>query len=88
MLRFVVVRSLLLLNYHSQVKLEELPWVAALEPLRTGDVASKEEAMQLLSYVTSLAIESFPHTIEPNPLFGELRKLAKPLETPRSPCAR
>lgn len=70
-------RSLLLLNYQSQVKLEELPWVAALEPLRTADANSKDGANQLFSHVTSLAIESFPQAVVPNPLLGELRELAK-----------
>ena len=70
-------RSLLLLDYASQVKLEELPWVAALEPFRTDDDASTGSAQRLLSNVTTLALRSFPHAILPNPLLVELRTLAE-----------
>lgn len=71
-------RSLLLLNYESQVRLEELPWVAALEQFRSGDSASSGAARRLFSSVTALAIDSFPHAILPNPMLVELRALAVP----------
>jgi hypothetical protein len=73
-------RSLLLLNLEKQVQIEELPWVAAIEHLRSDDLAPKELARQTLEEVTVLAIASFPYAILPNKLLQELRALAKTAE--------
>jgi hypothetical protein len=73
-------RSLLLLNYESQVRLGELPWVRALEPWARADTESREGARRLLTEVTTLAVRSFPHAIVPNPLLAELRALAERAE--------
>jgi hypothetical protein len=65
-------RSLLLLDLQSQVKLEELPWVRAVEARRQGGV----DARAALTRVAALAVASFPHQIVPNRLVRELRALA------------
>lgn len=70
-------RSLLLLDLESQVKLEELPWIGAIEAFRTGKLAESERARQTLERVATLAITSFPHTILPNKLLQEMRALVK-----------
>jgi hypothetical protein len=70
-------RSLLLLNLESQVKINELPWVAAIEQFRQRDLAASDLARATLQEVTALAIISFPQAILPNKLLQELRDLAK-----------
>jgi hypothetical protein len=70
-------RSLLLLNLEHQVRLDELPWVAALAPMRQVGLGAQARARQALEQVTLLALSSFPHTIVPNPLVREMGALAK-----------
>ncbi len=68
-------RSLLLTDLEHQVRLEELPWAAAVEAHRTdGDHAAPRRALRELSH---LAMTKFPHAIVPNELVGELSALAK-----------
>ncbi|WEF34375.1 hypothetical protein [Pseudoduganella chitinolytica] len=69
-------RSLLLLDLQSQVRLEELPWVAAIEGLRNENLSSRAAARQALEATTLLALEFFPHAILPNRLVRELGALA------------
>ncbi|MBX3172278.1 MAG: hypothetical protein KF760_33040 [Candidatus Eremiobacteraeota bacterium] len=67
-------RSLLLLNLQSQVRLEELPWVAALEPFRRpGASAPSRLALESLSRA---ALCAFPQTLLPNKLIREMSALA------------
>lgn len=73
-------RSLLLLNLSSQVKLDELPWVAAMKPFRKNSLGAKGLARQTLEQVSTLAIASFPQAILPNKLLQELVALAKSAE--------
>lgn len=73
-------RSLLLLNLESQVRLEELPWVRALEPSRGNLLTTRESARQCLVEVLTLALGWFPHAILPNKLLQELRTLAEQAE--------
>jgi hypothetical protein len=73
-------RSLLLFDLQSQVKLEELPWVAAIEKFRTNSVSDKQTAQRALGELAALAISSFPHVILPNKLLQEMRTLAKASE--------
>jgi len=68
-------RSLLLVNLQSQVQIEELPWVAAIENLRQDDGAVRRTATQVLAEVAQLAITAFPQAILPNKLLRELRAL-------------
>jgi hypothetical protein len=69
-------RSLLLLGLESQVKLSELPWVAALEPWVAANDSLRAGARTTLSRVVTLALRAFPQTIFPNKLVEELRALA------------
>jgi hypothetical protein len=68
-------RSLLLLNLERQVRLEDLPWIAALESFRHDGLDTKEQARQTLEQVTTIALVSFPYAILPNKLLQELRAL-------------
>jgi hypothetical protein len=70
-------RSLLLLNLESQVKIEELPWVAAIDQFRQRDLAASDLARGTLQEITALTLISFPQAILPNKLLQELRDLAK-----------
>jgi hypothetical protein len=69
-------RSLLLLNLESQVRIEELPWVAAINRLRSDNLSSRAAARQALEATVLLALEFFPHAILPNKLVRELGALA------------
>jgi len=69
-------RSLLLLDLESQVKLGELPWIAAVEPWIGSDETSREAARGTLKHASVLAIGTFPQTLLPNKLVGEMRTLA------------
>jgi hypothetical protein len=72
-------RSLLLLNLASQVKVEELPWIRALVPLRRpGD--GGEGPAAVLRELGELALTAFPGTLLPNPLVRELGTLARQSE--------
>ncbi len=73
-------RSLLLLDLQSQVKIEELPWVAAIDRFRHEDMSARELARQTLEEVVALTISSFPYALLPNKLLQELRALAKTAE--------
>lgn len=70
-------RSLLLLNLDHQVRITELPWVAAIEAFRTTNVAARTGAQETLRQTSWLAMSTFPQTILPNPLVSELAALAK-----------
>jgi hypothetical protein len=70
-------RSLLLLDLQSQVRLEELPWVAAIERCRQEHQSTQEVARQTLQEVVSLTLSTFPQAILPNKVLQELRALVK-----------
>ncbi len=87
-------RSLLLLDLASQVRLEELPWAAALAPpassARVGPSGectprSAETARVALREVTALCFRAFPWAILPNTLLQEMRPLAKAARLERLP---
>ncbi len=69
-------RSLLLLNLQSQVRLNELPWIAVIAAYRASDSASTEMARVALVESAAVAITAFPHAILPNKLLNEFRALA------------
>lgn len=69
-------RSLLLLDLQSQVRLEELPWVAAIDTFRAEDEDGRRTADQVLEQLAVLTVTSFPQTILPNKLIQEFRALA------------
>lgn len=66
-------RSLLLLNLQSQVRIEELPWVKAIEPFRVQTNSHQRVALESL---TRAALNAFPQAILPNKLIREMRALA------------
>ncbi|MEM6257682.1 MAG: hypothetical protein AAGI37_05160 [Planctomycetota bacterium] len=70
-------RSLLLLDLQSQVKIEELPWVKAIETFRRNNLSKGELITQSLQEVVTLTLTSFPQAILPNKLLQEIRALAK-----------
>jgi hypothetical protein len=70
-------RSLLLLNLATQVRVEELPWFAALERHCARGVNAREIAKRTLADVSAITLASFPFAIIPNKLLQELRILAK-----------
>jgi hypothetical protein len=69
-------RSLLLLDLEHQVRFEELPWIAALEPFRTRRDDTVAPAREALRRITLIALDAFPHAILPNPLVREMGVLA------------
>ncbi|MFI6323692.1 hypothetical protein ACIBG8_39610 [Nonomuraea sp. NPDC050556] len=70
-------RSLLLLNLEHQVRLDELPWVGALERFRAPRPDTARTARRTLEQTAVLALTAFPQAILPNPLLRELGALAK-----------
>lgn len=70
-------RSLLLMNYQSQVRLEELPWISVLEQYKNVSELAESAAKQVMREVVCLVLTNFPHAIIPNKLLQELRALAK-----------
>ncbi|MEH6350262.1 hypothetical protein [Pseudomonas sp. 3JA] len=70
-------RSLLLLDLQSQVRLSELPWVAAIEGNRQRDPADADIARQALIESSALTLSAFPQAIVPNKLLKELCALAE-----------
>ncbi len=70
-------RSLLLLNLGKQIAIEDLPWIASIDPFRSDDLTGRDLSRQTLEEVTLLTLTSFPHMIIPNKLLQELKALAK-----------
>ncbi|WP_030171427.1 hypothetical protein [Spirillospora albida] len=70
-------RSLLLLNLESQVRVDELPWMKAVEPYRRRGAAEREGAREVLVQLGELALQGFPGTLLPNTFVRELTALAK-----------
>ena len=68
-------RSVLLLHLQSQARLDEIPWVASIERLRTGDTSAA--GREALTRTVELALTTFPEQVLPNKLLQELRALAK-----------
>jgi hypothetical protein len=61
----------------SQIRIEELPWVAALEQHRKQSADERVVAEQALEEISTLTLTAFPHAILPNKLLQELRALIK-----------
>lgn len=70
-------RSLLLLNLQSQVRLSELPWVAAIAEFRIESKDQRARARLTLEQLLALAFTAFPHIILPNKLLQEIRALVE-----------
>ncbi|HET9172945.1 MAG TPA: hypothetical protein VFN97_26190 [Actinospica sp.] len=71
-------RSLLLVNLQHQVRISELPWVAALSGVRTG--SARTEARETLRELGALALSGFPATQIPNKLVTEFAALSRAAE--------
>jgi hypothetical protein len=71
-------RSLLLLNLQHQVRIGELPWVAVLDDVRTGD--ARAEAESALRELGTLVVSAFPGTQLPNRIVTELATLSRSAE--------
>ena len=63
-----------------QVRIDELPWVAALKTFRTNEPESRWSSRQTLTQTTMLTLRSFPQTMLPNPMVREIAALAKNAE--------
>ncbi|RKH20258.1 hypothetical protein D7X74_04505 [Corallococcus sp. CA047B] len=70
-------RSLLLVNLESQVKLEELPWVGAIDAYRKLGLAAETASRRTLEQLVRLTLSSFPEVLLPNKLLQEVRALLK-----------
>lgn len=70
-------RSLLLVDLQSQVRLDELPWVALMEGQRQRHSLDADIARQALIEASALTLTAFPQAILPNKLLKELRALAE-----------
>ncbi len=67
-------RSLLLLDYEHQVRLDELPWMKKLDEHKASERGS--DAGSSLRRLSDLTLRGFPATVIPNPLVVELNVLA------------
>ncbi|MEU5987486.1 transcriptional regulator [Spirillospora sp. NPDC047418] len=70
-------RSLLLLNLEHQVRVEELPWVRAVQKYRRTDGAARANAHTVLTQLGGLTLHAFPGTVIPNPMTSQLSALAR-----------
>ena len=73
-------RSLLLWNLQSQVKLEELPWAAAL--LAHGNEVEPEASTASAQRLGTLYLDYFPGTVVPNNLVEEFQALTAEAKLP------
>lgn len=68
-------RGLLLVDYQHQIRVGELPWVAALEAARADTAHAKGRAREAVGAASAVALRAFPYTIVPNKLVTELYSL-------------
>lgn len=69
-------RGLLLVDYQHQVRIDELPWIRALEATRPDPAAVAPRASETLAAVGAAVVRGYPQTITPNKLVTELAALA------------
>lgn len=67
-------RSLLLTDLSHQVRVEELPWMRAVESRRGA--GARAAALDALVALGGMVLTGFPETILPNPMVAQLRLLA------------
>lgn len=70
-------RSLLLLNLESQVRLDEIPWVSAIDRWGRKELSQATMARQALEQIACIALKNFPHALLPNRLVREMAELVK-----------
>jgi hypothetical protein len=73
---FSTRRSLLLLNLEHQVRLDELPWVAAAES-HASHKGGDATTLTALGHIGEVALERWPGTILPNKLISQMNNLAR-----------
>lgn len=73
---FSTRRSLLLLNLEHQVRLDELPWVAAAEP-HASQKGGDSTTLTALGHIGEIALERWPGTILPNKLISQMNNLVR-----------
>lgn len=69
-------RSLLLLNLEAQVRLDELPFLKAIESAKSHQEKTRAELEKLLKQLSFLALSYFPQALLPNGLIQELQNLS------------
>lgn len=70
-------RSLLLKQLAHQVKLDELPWLTAIDGYRGDALGARGRARDMLQHVAALALDAYPEQVLPNKLLQEFAALAK-----------
>ena len=70
-------RSLLLFDFQSQVRVEELPWASALPERRTTSQNDEQISLQALRETAALTLTNFPQTQLPNAMIEEMMRLAQ-----------
>ncbi|QFT77412.1 hypothetical protein [Erythrobacter sp. THAF29] len=73
-------RSLLLLNLESQVRVDELPWIAALSQFQKNERSEMAPELELLDRLVTLLITHFPHVQFPNPVIEQMQSLGRRAE--------
>ncbi|GMK57993.1 hypothetical protein CspeluHIS016_0500250 [Cutaneotrichosporon spelunceum] len=73
---FSTRRSLLLLNLEHQVRLDELPWVVAVEP-HASHIGGDPTTLTALGHIGEVALERWPGTILPNKLVSQMNNLMR-----------
>lgn len=69
-------RSLLLLDLQSQVGITELPWVSSLNVWKVKSISATAQAQGALREVVMAYMDTFAHTLMPNPFVSELQSLS------------
>jgi len=59
-----------------QVRITDLPWVAAVANVRVDDADTQAEAHRTLARIAQAALRSFPGSVLPSPLIAEFNTLA------------
>ncbi|PVZ98491.1 hypothetical protein BB558_005517 [Smittium angustum] len=66
-------RSYLLLNYESQIKTKDIPWIKPIMQFSTGDC--KDEAFEFCRKVLKNVVFNFPSTLLPNKFISQIQPL-------------
>lgn len=69
-------RSLLLVNLEAQVRLDELPFIKAIDSARSHKEKTRSELEKLLKQLSFLTLSYFPQALLPNKLVQELQNLS------------
>lgn len=75
-------RSVLLLNYQTQVQVTALPWYQALTATSETSGSARVRLLRQANTLTKHAIESFPGTVLPNPFLRVIAELYRQADLP------